>query len=442
VPARRPPADPLPALAAWMGRHRARIFRLALSGGLDSMALLEALLELRRRGGLPAPLACLHVHHGLRPEAGAWARLVAGRCAEAGLPCEVLRVRVDPGDPRGLEAAAREARYAALAARLSPGEALLTGHHRDDQAETVLLQLLRGAGPAGLAAMAGWRPFGPGRLGRPWLDLGWGRAELEAWARARGLGWVEDPTNRDPRHLRNRLRHELLPRLEALVPGARRTLARAARLQAEAAALLEELAAQDLERAAGPEGALRLEALAALSEARRRNLLRHWLRLRGAPPLDERRLEELARWAGLRPDARPCLRWRGWELRRHRGLLRVRPVPPPLDPGLDLPWTPPEPLALPDGRRLCAEARPGGLRPGLGLRVRLRRGGERMVCKDNGMRRPLKKLLQEWGVPPWERERLPLLYAGEELAAVTGLGVAAPFRAPPGEAGWWPVVEG
>ncbi len=155
-------ADPLPTLARWLERHRARGYRLALSGGLDSMVLLEALLALRRRGLLPAPLACLHVHHGLHPEAGAWARLVAECCARAGLPCEVLRVRVDPGDPRGLEAAAREARYAALAGRLLPGEALLTGHHRDDQAETVLLQLLRGAGPAGLAAMAGWRPFGPG----------------------------------------------------------------------------------------------------------------------------------------------------------------------------------------------------------------------------------------------------------------------------------------
>ncbi len=253
---------------------------------------------------------------------------------------------------------------------------------------------------------------------------------------------MEDPANRDPRHLRSRLRQELLPRLEALAPGARRTLARAARLQAEAAALLEELAAQDLEGAAGPGGTLRLEALTALSEARRRNLLRYWLRQRGAPPLDARRLEEAARWPGLRSDAQPCLRWRGWELRRHRGLLHLRPLPPALDPELDLPWTPPQPLVLPDGRRLRAEARPSGLRPGLGLRVRLRRGGERMICNDKGLRRPLKKLLQEWGVPPWERARLPLLYADGELAAVPGREVAAPFRAPPGTVGWWPVMEG
>ncbi len=411
---------------------------VAFSGGLDSSVLLDLLAGARDR--LPGPLGAVHVHHGLQPEADAWAGRCAERAAALGLPLVRLAVDARPAAGASPEAAAREARYRALAEWLPPGGALLSAHHRDDQAETLLLQLLRGAGPDGLAGMPGTAPLGRGLLLRPLLDVP--RAALEAEARARGLVWSEDPSNRDLRFDRNRIRHELVPVLEGRWRGARAVIARAAALQAEASRLLAQLAAQDLARVAGTlPGTLDCDRLLALDADRQRNLLRHWLRRAGLPLPSQRMLESLRRTVpAARPDAMPCVRWPGGEVRRHRGLLfAMAPLAAPVLAGR--PHWHGEVLRLPElGGHLSWTPGPG-LDAALveaGLRLELRRGGERLQPAGRRERQGLKQLLQAAGIPPWERERLPLLYAGERLVAVPSLWVAEGCQAGPGGRGGMP----
>jgi tRNA(Ile)-lysidine synthase len=411
---------------------------VAYSGGLDSTVLLHGLAAVR--DALTAPLSAVHVHHGLHPDAGRWADHCWRACAALALPCEVVAVeaRASPGESP--EAAARDARYRALEALTGPGEAVLLAHHRDDQAETLLLRLLRGAGAEGLAGMPRVRPLGRGWTGRPLLD--WPRAALAAWALGQGLAWLEDPGNRDPRYDRNFLRHEVLPLHERRWPGVAGVLARTAERQAELARLVGEVAEADLALARAPiAGALSVAALRALPIERRRLVLRHWLRARGLPVPPAPRLEEVARAVlEARADRTPCVRWTGVEVRRYRDLLTAGPPAAAPASSSRWGWAPPEPLALPWGT-LAAEPAVGegvAVRALAGevLTVRLRRGGERCRLPGRACTQTLKKLLQEAGVPPWERQRLPLLYAGEALVAVAGRWVCVPFAAGPGEAGW------
>ncbi len=432
------------ALAAILAAHPApRRYRLAFSGGLDSHVLLHALAALGE--GLGAPASAIHVDHGLHSESGAWAAHCARVAGELGVPLELRRVDGRPASGESPEAAARHARYAALAACLEAGDCLLTAHHQDDQAETLLLQLLRGAGPKGLAGMPSAAPFGPGLHRRPLL--GFARAELRAYAEAHGLRWLEDPSNADTGLRRNLLRHTILPELRASWPAVARTLSRSAGHCAEAAALMEELAAADLD-AAGAEdapGGLALAALRRLSPARRHNLLRHWLERQGLP------LPHLAHLArvdadllGVREDAAPVVAWPGAELHRYRGALFALPPLPALPEGLRLTWDGEGVLELPDGlgRLEWARADGAGLAParlaGARLEVAFRGGGERLRPAGRAHHHPLKKLFQEWGVPPWLRPRLPLLYVDGQLAAVAGLAVADEFRAVAGAVGALP----
>lgn len=402
--------------------RQAPAWKVAFSGGLDSTVLLHLLARLRDSHALP-PFSAIHVHHGLQAVADAWVEHCRAQCAALNIPLEVRHVRVAPG--ASVERAAREARYAAFAGELGQGEVLLVAQHRDDQAETLLLRLLRGAGVRGLAAMRGSRPLAAGTLLRPLLNIG--RAELEGWAGERQLRWVEDPSNADTRLARNFLRREILPRLARHWPAASAVLARAAEQQAEADTLLGELAELDLQAATTPVRpdwlalpSLDLAPLLALSEARQRNALRHWLR--GLTLLPER--EHWAGWVDLRDagaDAAPVWRLAGGELQRAGGRLwwlsgdwlRVPPGPV-------IDWADPlRPLELPGNGRVWLEGSP----PGASLRIRYRQGGEVLELPGRG-HRDLKRLLQESGVPAFVRGRLPLLYDGQQF-----LGVANP--APP-----------
>ncbi|MBK1692580.1 tRNA lysidine(34) synthetase TilS [Ectothiorhodospira mobilis] len=402
----------------------ARRHLVGLSGGLDSVVLLHALAGLAR----DLPLIAVHVHHGLSPRAEDWAGACGSLCRRLQIPFHCLRVDAAPGRGESPEAAARRARYDALAGFMQPGDGLLTAHHRRDQAETLLLQLLRGAGPAGLAAMPLWQPLGPGWHGRPLLEVD--RPQLEAHARAHGLDWVEDESNQDPALDRNRLRHEILPLLRARWPAVDATLARAAALQAEAQDLLAERAREDLETLRGETpGTLSVAALARLRRPRQRNALRGWLQEKGLPLPGRARLETLLQQALVAaPEAAVRVAWPGAEVRRYRdALYAMAPLPSP-PPGWCLPWDGHTPLAVPGtGVTLTREGvmRRHGLDPAAlpaPVTVRLRRGGERL--RLGGRTRVLKKLLQAQGVPPWERERIPLIHAGDRLVVVWGLWTA------------------
>lgn len=396
---------------------------VALSGGGDSTTLLLALHE--QRPG--PPLRAVHVRHGLHPDAGRWAEYCSGLCRELGVGLEILDVAVSADDGRGLEAAARDARYAALADRLGPGEMLLTGHHRDDQAETMLLQLMRGTGPDGLAAMAECRQFGSGWLARPLLGVS--RQALRNWLEARGRDWVEDPDNANPARTRNFVRHRILPLLAERWSGVSEVLARGADNLRDAQRALNAWSRAELARGLTPgDEGLRLDVLGELDGPRRRQVLRCWLREAGLPVPDRIQLEELeAQVFEARRDAQPLVAWPGCQVRRHRDVLYASgPLEFP-DPATALAWRTSRSLALPAGLgRLVLEGREGEP-PDWRLTVRFRRGGERIRLGRRDHHTDLKTLLQDMAVPPWERARVPLVFDGPELAAVADWCIAAPF---------------
>nr|WP_211200159.1 tRNA lysidine(34) synthetase TilS [Rhodanobacter sp. B2A1Ga4] len=405
---------------------------VAFSGGPDSSALLHALAQLpeaRARG-----LRALHVDHGLHADSALWARHCERFCATLDVPCEVLRVQVDGGSGRGAEAAARDARYAALVMQLRDGEYLLLGHHRDDQAETVLLKLLRGAGPEGLGGMRALRPFGRGQLWRPLLALS--RQQLHDYVAAQQLDCIDDPSNADTRLARNQLRHEILPRLARHWPQAVDSILHSAALCRAAADALRTQWLAAFEALHDPaSGSLDAHGWLALAPAWREPLLDHWLHARGlsAPTSAQRR--QIERQCGARAGQLPCIRWAGTELHIWKGRLWALPAERVVDADWQMPWHG-EPLALPDGGELALTV--ADVRLTEPLQVRLRRGGERIKPDGDAHTRELRDLFQQAHLPPWQRHACPLLYAGDELIAVadrwTSTRGAAIFR----QAGAWP----
>lgn len=408
---------------------------VALSGGRDSMVLLDALTLLAPRYGIR--LCALHVHHGLSPHADTWTAFCAAECARRAVPLAIehVDVRREPG--ASTEASARAARYAAFAR--ADVDVVALAHHADDQAETLLLQMLRGAGPAGLSAMPALRARREApALVRPLLALP--RNAIDAYAVARGLRWIDDESNADTRIKRNFLRREIGPRLALAFPGYPATLVRAARLQAEAADLLDDLAAMDAGDAlAGDDDRPSLDrrALVALPPARAGNLLRWFLRRHGLPaPSSARLAEMLTQLVAAAPDARVRLPHAGVELGLHCGNVVVHP--PPIGP-FSVPWGGEARLVLPHGVLEWTTATGAGIAAGAiatgRIVVRSRRGGERIQLAVDGPPRALKGLLQRARVPAWERSELPLVFRDGALVAVPGIAVDARYRAAPGTPG-------
>jgi len=424
--------------------------KVAYSGGLDSHVLLHALSVLRADHRFS--LSAIHIDHDLQPASAEWGRHCAGICTNLDIQYVVKRVKVAGVADEGMEAAARRARYAALAAALEPGDTLLTAHHCDDQEETVFLQLLRGAGVAGLAAMQAKTVLGHGQIVRPLL--GFSRAALHAYAQEHRLAWIEDPSNRALHLRRSFLRTEILPRLALHWPAHSSMLARTAHHAAEAMGLLDEVAETDLtacrHAVAHSPQALSVNALLALSTPRQRNLLRYWLRRQGFLAPAASQLEEVlaqVRTAPRSQQARVC--WPGAEVWRYRDLLVAMPAQHSPDPSLDVIWDLRAPLDLPGiGHLRAVPIRGQGLScarlNGRSLHIRLRSGGETLKLAGRGHHHVLKKLLQAEGVPPWLRARLPLFYVDHELAAVADRWVCAPYLAGDGEEGlkivWEPPV--
>jgi tRNA(Ile)-lysidine synthase len=479
---------------------------LGLSGGSDSVVLFHVLLQLQASHSFH--LACAHVHHGLSPHADAWADFCRNLCAMHHIPLTVHRVHIARDDPAGIEAAARTGRHHIFAA--SEADFVLTAQHRDDQAETFLLQLLRGAGPKGLAAMAemqhrcGWKAA----LLRPLLNVA--RADIRAYAEVHGLEWVEDESNLDRNYRRNDLRHTILPLVAGRFPGYAATLARAAALQADAAELLQDLAQLDAADAVTGER-LDCAVLARLSQPRARNLLRYFIGrhvpilpheeiamppegmqtlfyglkpflqdsvpswygpngLSGLSPMkvrmhhkgtptfyglkpvkdrmpSERRLNQaLHQLVTARQDARVCVNLGSIELRRFRGGAYLVPVRTHAVQAA-VAWHGEAVVHLEAlGLKVeFASTRGAGLKRAAleagRVVLGVRQGGELMRPIAGGPRRSLKNLLQEFALPPWQRDRLPLLWCDGHVVWTAGIGFDADYLAQAEEPGLIPACS-
>lgn len=413
---------------------------LGLSGGMDSMVLLDLLCALRARLGFE--LSALHVNHQLSRHADEWSVLCERRARGYGVPFQAVRVEVERDGPDGLEAGARAARYAAFSAQ--GADAVVLAHHLDDQAETLLLQLMRGAGPRGLAAMPVARPLGAAPrplLLRPLLDVE--RKELGRYARAHRLRWVEDDSNTDIDRDRNYLRHEVLPALAARFPGYRQTWLRASRNFADLSEVADAQAQSDAAGALAREG-LRVSRLRELSPARAGNLVRWYLAQEGLPTPRRDQLEEFLRQVtGARADAQPSVDLGDARVYRHRGLLRIAPA---TSAGLrwQVRWCGEADLTLPAGlgrvrfERLMGAGLAVEQIAGREVVARPRAGGERIKLAPNRPTRTLKNLLRESGVPQWQRDRLPLLACEGQVLWAAELGIDCRFAAAAHEPGVLP----
>ncbi len=416
----------------------ARKFLIGLSGGLDSVVLLHAMAKLRDERGADMQLRAIHINHQLQDQAQSWERHCQTLCNELDVNCVFARVEIEGA--AGIENAAREARYREFEAALFADEELLLAHHRDDQMETILLRLNRGSGSRGLAGIPSSRALGASKLLRPLLTID--REELERYAESENLGWVVDQSNGDVSFDRNYSRHKVLPLIEARWPGYRESWSKSSMLALESEALNQELAAIDLQLVATESAsAISRVKLLSLSEPRRRNVLRYWLSTAGAAELGWNQLQQLsnevlhasnAEFVG--PDFRIfCFRGCVHLLDARRLEKDMTDVdlgnPEDLLTGGDIPLSDNGLLRFrtAQGSGICTAKLSS-------LAIRYRRGGE--TCRLEGRpSKSLKKILQETETPPWLRSRIPLLYSGEDLACIPGVGVSAQFAVKAGEAG-------
>ncbi|MEZ5464419.1 MAG: tRNA lysidine(34) synthetase TilS [Lysobacteraceae bacterium] len=380
---------------------------VSFSGGGDSSALLHAMAGLRESSGVE--LRAIHVNHGLHPDAKDWEQHCRDFAIQLGVAFTGVRVQViDNGD--GIESAARDARYAALFAHTKKDEHIVLAQHRDDQAETVLLRLLRGSGVTGLSAMRAISERGGRRLWRPWLDQP--RSLIDSYCRQHGIAFIDDPANRDPRHSRSRLRQDVMPLLREHWPSADAALSQSAALLADDAERLMRLDRANLAIIQGLDpDTLSIPALLALDAVERRGVLRAFLLERQAAPIPARVLARLDELFDAKNEAEAKLDWAATSLRRYRDRLHLcRPdAASTAFPTED--WNGQAALSWGDGWQLRFEPPPAAA---LSLRVASRGGGERLQLPGKSHSQDLNKLLQEAGVPPWQRGRLPLLWLIDE----------------------------
>lgn len=404
---------------------------VALSGGADSAGLLIAVSSLGRsfRG---LRLRAVHIDHGLQPAAHGFRQVCAALCTELGIPLEVIAATVQTASGASVEAAARDARYAALQAELRPGECLLTAHHARDQAETLLLQALRGSGLKGLSAMPMCRPFGRGWHLRPVLEVP--QAELLEFGARSSAASIPDPMNEDLRFDRNYLRRQVWPLIEARWPGSAAALSRTARHAAEAQQLLDRAAAVHVSRLRDGE-ALSVPGLRALPSSERINVLRFWLSESGVePPSTARLTEALRQILDAQGDHLPAIVWGERSLRRYRQRVFITDAQPPRLEGARS-WRVESGSRIdlgPNLGTLCWVVQSGGLDAAClpdSLIVRRREGGESLRPAPKAKTQTVQHLCQSYGVLPWMRDALPLVFADHDLIAVADLWLDAPRRA-------------
>jgi tRNA(Ile)-lysidine synthase len=405
-------------------------YLVAFSGGMDSHVLLDALVSIQ--SSLAAPIRAIHTDHGLQPQSANWTVHCRAICDTYGLSLTECQLHLSPVSGESLEAVAREARYRAIVAEMKPGELLLTAHHQDDQAETLLLQLLRGAGLSGLASMPAWNEFAQGYHARPLLS--YSRKELEAYAHQKRLQWIEDGSNQDTAFDRNYLRHEVMPLLRNRWPAMPKTLSRSARHCAEADQLLDGFLGQQLKQIFNPEdGTLTITALRAQPAHHVGPLLRAWIKRSPFTIPDSATLSRIVKEVLLAgEDRNPQVCWSGAEVRRYRDRLYLMSPLDDFDASQSFIWKGERTLSLPVGlgtlifRQQESEGLPISLHTAQ-CRVRFRQDGEWCRPVGRGVNKRVKHLLQEQGVLPWMRERIPLLEIDGEIAAVIGVCLCDPL---------------
>ena len=436
------PEISLPTLLPFLTAKR---WLIAYSGGVDSHVLVDLLVELKKKdresdASIPE-LVLIHINHQIHPDSAAWAEHCRNQAESLGLSVSVYCVDVNDSLSGSLEERARQVRYNVFESIMASDDVLMLGHHLDDQIETVFMRLLRGSGSRGIGSMPQTRSLGSGQLHRPLLTVS--RSDIEEYARARDLAWIEDPSNRSSDFDRNFLRLKLLPLLEQRWPEYRSTLFRAAALSEESAVLNSELGAIDC-RSLGlmPDSqSLSISALKGISRGRQKNLIRYWLEQRQLPLPSSAQLDIiLDEVVGAVQDAVPLLEWSDRagvhvQVRRFRDNLHVMKALDNFDSLRDYAWDLNSDLVIPGlGNLSVTRAAGAGIKASLinqgsGVVVRFRQGGERCrPCGRSGSQ-TLKKLLQEYHVETWKRDRTPLIYIDDKLAAVVGYWVCDGYAA-------------
>ncbi len=419
---------------------------VAYSGGLDSTVLLHALRHVQNE--LPFHLRAMHIHHGLSPHADDWAKFCENIAISLDVPIEIVHVSVDTDSGLGVEATARHARYDALNA--APADFICLGHHQDDQAETILLQLARGAGVKGLAGMA--QIDFKRRLIRPLLNTK--RVDLKKYAERHQLQWIEDESNDDVKYDRNFMRHTLIPVFNERYADITKTLARSALHMGEASEMLDDLAALDAGQVLDQQkkfGALVLDALHLLSRARQGNLIRWWLAENHITMPSSALLQQIVEQlkstkadAAIKIKVSDCLSIMRYKQRAYL----VEEAKP--SPHMNLLWQGEDMLTLPDMSRLFFSKKLGEgfayqRSNHIKLRIKNREGGEKFKPALGRPRRSLKTVLQESEIPPWQRQQLPLIFMDEVLVVIPNIGVDADMQAMSDEIGlsirWEPATE-
>ncbi|MDR3492804.1 MAG: tRNA lysidine(34) synthetase TilS [Gammaproteobacteria bacterium] len=409
---------------------------LAYSGGLDSHVLLHLFAELKKTH--PINLCAVHVNHGLSAYADDWVMHCKNTCEQLNVKFVHYTVNAQASVGESPEEVARESRYAVFSALLAPNDLLLTAHQQDDQAETVLLQLLRGSGPKGLSAMPAIKAFSKGFHARPLLD--YTRADLTLYARENQLEWIEDESNLNTHFSRNYLRHKIIPLLKEQWPQLTKTFGRTAEHCAEAQALLNSMAEQDLEFCRGQAvNTLSVEKLLTLPAARLYQLLRLWFKASGLLTPSTAKLQQVQHVLHARHDRTPLLLWKGAEVRRYHDDLYALSSLSPHDVNEILVWDDlTSPLTIAGIGTLSTAQQHHGLRKDLAnITVRFRQGGETCHLPNRGdCHHSLKKLFQTWNVPHWERDRIPLIFCGDTLISAVGYFVDDHCLAGENEAGY------
>lgn len=416
---------------------------IAYSGGLDSHVLLHVLASIQNK--IKPKLIAVHINHGISNDADLWVKHCQRICEDLVIEFQTFSVDLSHKSDKGTEAFAREKRYEVLGNLISNHDLLLTAHHMDDQVETILLQLMRGSGPDGLVGMPQAREFSKGILLRPLLD--YSREEIHDYALSESLSWVEDESNKSNKYDRNFLRNRIIPELITRWPGALKTMQRAARHQAEARSLINEISGSDLDVVCESiYTKVDISRFNNLSGIRKKNVLRAWIKKNKLDMPDAQIIEKIiAEVIHANTDRNPCVKWKGGEIRRYRGYLYIMKLLPAHDVELNKRWDLDESLKLTSGYLKAVSGKGSGIKKDMLsndiVEIRYRQGGEQIRPSGRVETHELKKLFQAQGILPWLRDRIPLIYHKNELIAVADLWVESKYAASESEAAWQIIWE-